>query len=96
MFDEKAMLFIAATAEDIRAGGQKYAHGLPSPCISVCQMDAASGLCRGCLRTLDEIATWARADEAAKRQIWAALGARVRSRLPSNCEPLNAARQVLA
>ena len=29
-----------------------------SPCNSVCRMDAASGWCEGCLRTLDEIADW--------------------------------------
>ena len=31
---------------------------MPSPCISVCRMDAVSGLCEGCFRTLDEIAAW--------------------------------------
>ena len=31
---------------------------IASPCINVCQMDPASGLCRGCFRTLDEIAQW--------------------------------------
>jgi len=30
----------------------------PSPCTSVCAIDAASGLCEGCLRALDEIAAW--------------------------------------
>ena len=30
----------------------------PSPCINVCRMDAASGLCEGCARTLAEIAGW--------------------------------------
>ena len=29
---------------------------VPSPCIAVCRMDAATGWCEGCLRTLDEIA----------------------------------------
>lgn len=29
-----------------------------SPCISICEMDASSGLCRGCFRTRDEIAFW--------------------------------------
>ena len=29
-----------------------------SPCNKVCVMDAQSGLCKGCLRTLDEIARW--------------------------------------
>lgn len=31
---------------------------VPSPCMNVCQVDAQSGLCRGCLRTLEEIAGW--------------------------------------
>lgn len=31
---------------------------LPSPCISICQMDAASGVCLGCYRTRQEIALW--------------------------------------
>ena len=31
---------------------------VPSPCVSVCQLDAQTGYCRGCLRTVDEIAAW--------------------------------------
>ena len=31
---------------------------LPSPCISICQIDPASGLCVGCYRTRLEIASW--------------------------------------
>ena len=31
---------------------------IETPCIKVCVMDSASGLCRGCGRTLDEIARW--------------------------------------
>jgi len=31
---------------------------VPSPCRNVCQMDPESGLCRGCGRTLQEIAEW--------------------------------------
>ena len=34
------------------------AEGPPSPCISVCQMDAATGYCIGCTRTIDEIRDW--------------------------------------
>ena len=40
---------------------------LPSPCISVCRMDEASGICEGCMRTLDEIAAWGSLD--APRQL---------------------------
>ena len=54
---------------------------VPSPCINVCRMDEASGLCVGCLRTLDEIAQWAVLDDAGKRAVWAALDGR-RQRLP--------------
>ena len=32
---------------------------MKSPCINICQIDQDSGLCTGCLRTLDEIAGWA-------------------------------------
>jgi predicted Fe-S protein YdhL (DUF1289 family) len=31
---------------------------LPSPCISVCQMDPQDGVCVGCYRTRAEIAAW--------------------------------------
>lgn len=34
------------------------ASGPASPCISVCRFDDATGLCAGCLRTLDEIRDW--------------------------------------
>jgi uncharacterized protein len=43
---------------------------IPSPCISVCKMDARTGLCEGCLRTLDEIAAWSVLDDLAKRAVW--------------------------
>jgi predicted Fe-S protein YdhL (DUF1289 family) len=42
----------------------------PSPCISVCVMQAHSGLCEGCARTIGEIAQWATAGEDEKRAIW--------------------------
>ncbi len=43
---------------------------LPSPCINVCMMDEANGFCHGCLRTIDEIIAWGRADENYKRAVW--------------------------
>ena len=51
-----------------------------SPCTSVCRLDAASALCVGCARTLDEIASWSVLDDDARRAIVAALPAR-RARL---------------
>jgi predicted Fe-S protein YdhL (DUF1289 family) len=43
---------------------------VPSPCISVCKMDAGSGWCEGCLRTLDEIAAWSVLEDHEKRAVW--------------------------
>jgi predicted Fe-S protein YdhL (DUF1289 family) len=42
----------------------------PSPCIGICKMDTATGLCEGCHRTIAEIAGWSRASESEKRAIW--------------------------
>jgi len=53
----------------------------PSPCINVCRMNDATGLCEGCLRTLDEIALWSVLEEEDKRAVWAALAQR-RARRP--------------
>lgn len=49
---------------------------MPSPCINVCRMDASSGWCEGCLRTMDEIAGWSLYDDDEKRAVWDALEAR--------------------
>lgn len=43
---------------------------VPSPCVSICRMDAASGWCEGCLRTIDEIAAWSALDDLHKRAVW--------------------------
>ena len=53
-----------------------------SPCISLCRMDPASGLCEGCLRTLDEIVAWGMLDDAGKRDVWALIRQRALSREP--------------
>ncbi|HSF49066.1 MAG TPA: DUF1289 domain-containing protein [Burkholderiales bacterium] len=42
---------------------------IPSPCIKVCVLDEELGLCRGCLRTLDEIARWGNASNAEREAI---------------------------
>jgi predicted Fe-S protein YdhL (DUF1289 family) len=42
-------------------------------------MDAASGLCEGCLRSIDEIAAWGQLDDAARREIVALLPGRCRA-----------------
>jgi prolyl-tRNA editing enzyme YbaK/EbsC (Cys-tRNA(Pro) deacylase)/predicted Fe-S protein YdhL (DUF1289 family) len=50
----------------------------PSPCLSVCRMDEASGQCRGCLRTLQEIAGWSQMDDGARRAVWQQIATRAR------------------
>lgn len=39
---------------------------IESPCVGVCRLDDDGVLCVGCFRTRDEIATWARSDDATK------------------------------
>ncbi|WP_307730775.1 DUF1289 domain-containing protein [Pseudoduganella chitinolytica] len=49
---------------------------MPSPCVSLCKMNRATGYCEGCLRTIDEIVAWANASDDYKRAVWAQLPAR--------------------
>lgn len=42
---------------------------LPSPCISVCRLDEASGMCLGCYRTRGEIAAWRSMDADEQRDL---------------------------
>lgn len=48
-----------------------------TPCILVCLIDADSGLCQGCRRTLDEIAQWAVLDDATRDKVMAELPSRL-------------------
>ena len=63
---------VAARARILGVSGQ-----LSSPCISVCRMNAVSGLCEGCFRTRDEIAAWGNSDDDAKRATWVRIGHRI-------------------
>lgn len=49
---------------------------VPSPCNSVCRMDARTGWCEGCARTLDEIAGWSTMGDDEKIVVWDELAAR--------------------
>ena len=46
---------------------------LETPCIDNCTIDEANGLCKGCYRTIDEIAGWASMTAEQRRAIMAAL-----------------------
>jgi uncharacterized protein len=47
-----------------------------SPCTAVCVLDSDSGFCRGCFRTLAEIAAWGTLERAEKLRILGELPAR--------------------
>jgi uncharacterized protein len=47
-----------------------------SPCLGICLMDPTTRMCRGCLRTMAEIAGWYDASPSEKRAILVRLAAR--------------------
>jgi uncharacterized protein len=49
---------------------------VPSPCNGVCRINAASGWCEGCRRSLDEIAAWSGMNDEQRREVWRMLPAR--------------------
>jgi predicted Fe-S protein YdhL (DUF1289 family) len=62
---------------------------LPVFC-TLCEVNAATGLCPVCLRSLEEIADWPRLDEAHRRTVWG----RVQTRLMDMREAERAARRL--
>jgi predicted Fe-S protein YdhL (DUF1289 family) len=50
--------------------------GVASPCNSVCTMDPRTGWCVGCLRSINEIASWSVMSDDEKRAVWDALARR--------------------
>jgi len=42
---------------------------LPSPCISICEIDENTGWCLGCFRTRPEIARWQGLNDEQKHQL---------------------------
>jgi predicted Fe-S protein YdhL (DUF1289 family) len=49
---------------------------IATPCIRVCVVDGASGLCVGCLRSLSEIAAWTSLTDDERGRIMGELPAR--------------------
>lgn len=77
--DAQSWLDAAARAKQVSADATDTTattDSVLSPCIGVCLMDNESGLCRGCLRTLGEIASWSGATNDDRRAIRASLPAR--------------------
>jgi predicted Fe-S protein YdhL (DUF1289 family) len=51
-----------------------------TPCVKVCTLDSAAGICLGCGRTLVEIERWLRLSDHERARIMAELPARLASR----------------
>jgi uncharacterized protein len=51
---------------------------IASPCVGICELDDATGFCRGCARTMDEIVTWPDASRAQRLEILRAVSNRRR------------------
>jgi len=49
---------------------------VPSPCINWCDINPETGYCRGCYRTLTEIADWSELSNTDKLKVWSQLQAR--------------------
>lgn len=83
---------IAARASLLGAAGyfdQNSDEDVPSPCISVCRMNADRSHCEGCFRSIPEIRAWAGADAAQRLAIWAQLAARAGMAFPPVPAPVN-------
>jgi uncharacterized protein len=50
--------------------------GVPSPCVNICELDERQGRCKGCLRTLAEIAAWGALGDDQKLEVWKHIEAR--------------------
>ena len=68
--EEKRALQRAITLVTLRAQTVHAAAEVPSPCTSICRMNARTDLCEGCFRTRSEIAGWSGANDDSKRTLW--------------------------
>lgn len=50
---------------------------IETPCIKICTLDAATGRCLGCGRSVDEIARWSAMSAAERARIMGELPARL-------------------
>ncbi len=55
---------------------REFDTSVPSPCITVCQVDDATGCCIGCYRSIDEIREWPILSADEKRAVLARIDER--------------------
>ena len=58
---------------------------IETPCVKICTLDASSGPCIGCGRTVDEIARWSAMTPGERRRVMAELPARLAGRGQAAC-----------
>lgn len=51
-------------------------HDIDSPCINICVIHPETRLCTGCLRSIEEIATWTQMSQTVRAQVMADLPSR--------------------
>ena len=52
-------------------------HLIETPCLKICVLEPGSRLCRGCGRTINEIAGWGAMSESDRRRVMALLPDRI-------------------
>ncbi len=63
---------------DLDSEGMTRQALISSPCVGICELDDASGFCKGCARTMEEIIAWPDADRRQRLETLRAIGERRR------------------
>lgn len=77
--EEQQALAHAIKLVTLRLRTVDTAADVPSPCISICRMNASTDLCEGCFRTRSEIAGWSGAPDDGKRAVWRSIAQRMQA-----------------
>lgn len=77
--EERLALARAITLVTMRLRTVGTATDVPSPCISICRMNARTDMCEGCFRTRSEIAVWSGASDDSKRAVWRIIAQRMQA-----------------
>jgi hypothetical protein len=59
---------------------------IESPCVNICTLDARSGTCYGCGRTIDEITRWSAMSAVERSRIMAELPVRMAAGKTANAQ----------
>ena len=59
---------------------------IETPCLKICVLEPGSKLCRGCGRTIEEIAGWGAMSDSERRRIMALLPDRIAARMSAGSD----------